>query len=364
MKLKSMTILLLGLGVLGATALDAQTARPGTLNYVEGAVSLEGQQLTDKSVGSVTLNPGETLTTQAGKAEILLTPGVFLRIDDNSAVRMVSPNLTLTQVELVHGRAGVEVDEIHPENDLELIDSGVTTQLVKPGYYEFDANNPTVMVFDGKAAVEVREGKYKVVKSHHELQLAPAAGVQALAKEKPVEFDTRKAKDDLYNWNSLRSEYLAEDNNQIAGEYADSGSYNPGWFWDPYAMDYTFIGGGPFWSSFGYGFYPFGWGGMYGGGYYGGGYYGGGYYGGNGYNRYGNTQSSVGGRPVGGPIRGGHYMSGSSFHGGGGFHGGSFSGGGFHGGGGGGGFGGGGFGGGGFHGGGGGGGFGGGGGHR
>ena len=359
MKLKSMTILLLGLGVLGAATLYAQTAHPGTLNYVEGSVSLEGQPMNDKSVGSVALNPGETLTTTEGKAEILLTPGVFLRIGDDSAVRMISPSLTLTQMELLHGRAGVEVDEIHPENDLEIIDSGVVTQLVRPGYYEFDANHPTVMVFDGKAAVQVREGKYKVVKSHHELQLAPAAGVQALAKEKPVEFDPRKAKDDLYNWNSLRSEYLAEDNNEIAGQYAGAG-YDPGWYWDPYAMDYAFIGGGPFFSPFGFGYYPFGWGGMYGGGFYGGGLYGGGYYGGNGYNRYGNNLSGVGTRPVGGPIRGGHYMSGGGFHGGGGgFHSGGFSGGGFHGGGGGG-FGGGG--GGGFHGGGGGGG--GGGGHR
>ena len=63
---------------------------------------------------------------------------------------------------------------------------------------------------------------------------------------------------------SLRSQYLAEANSQIAGEYASAG-YGPGWYWNPYGWGYTFIGAGPLYSPFGWGFYPFGWGGLYGG---------------------------------------------------------------------------------------------------
>jgi hypothetical protein len=329
MKFHTISLLMLGVGILGAPALIAQQVGPGMLNYVEGSVSLEGQPLNGKSVGNVTLNPGETLTTQTGRAEILLTPGVFLRLDHNSAVRMISPSLTETQMELVHGKAGVEVDEISKENDLEIIDSGVVTQLVQPGYYEFDANQPRVLVFDGKAAVEVSDGKYKVVKAHHTMNLAPASGQRPLAKEKAVNFNPRDAQDSLYRWNSLRSQYLAQDNNELAGEYASTGA-DPGWFWDPYAMDYTFIGMDPFWSPFGWGFYPFGWGswygGLYGPGWFGGGGYYGGYYGGNGYHRYGNHYAGIGNRPIGGPIQG------HGFHSAGGFHGGGFGGGGFHGG--------------------------------
>lgn len=336
MNTKSMTIMLLGLGLLSAPAFGADTPQtgvmpqPGALNYVEGSAFLEGQQLSNKSVGDSQLNPGEVLTTNTGKAELLLTPGVFLRLDDNSAVRMISPSLTLTQVELLHGRAGVEVDEIHPENDLEIIDGGVVTQLVKNGYYEFDASNPTAMVFTGKAAVEVRPGKYKVVKDHHEFQLAPGPGAKPLAKEKPASFNVKKAKDDLYNWSSLRSEYLAEDNRQIGSDYAGSEDFDSGWYWDPYAMDYTFIGAEPFWSPFGFGFYPpYYWSGGYFGGYYGGGY-GGRYYGGRngGMHNYGTAfgaQSGLGVRPRGGPIHVGGLRSGG--FGGGGFHGGGMGGG-------------------------------------
>src|SRR5712691_2625903 len=78
-------------GLFLATALAAPTwaneaARPGSLNYVEGQASIGNTNLDAKSIGSTELQPGETLTTRAGKAEVLLTPGVFFRVGDNSVV--------------------------------------------------------------------------------------------------------------------------------------------------------------------------------------------------------------------------------------------------------------------------------------
>ena len=327
MKLKMMMIGLLGLGIAGAPAFadqaPARTARPGTINYVEGAVSVQGQPLDSKDAGNATLEQGQDLSTANGKAEILLTPGVFLRVDSNSTVKMVNPDLTLTQVEVEKGRAGVEVDEIHDQNDLQVIDAGVTTRLDKKGYYEFDANHPQAMVFKGMAKTEVADGKWREIKSHHELMLNGGTS-ESLAKEKPADFDTNQP-DDLYKWSSLRSKYLAEANNQIAAEYA--GAYAPGWYWNPYGWGYTFIGAGPFFSPFGWGFYPFGYGGWYGG--WGGWYGAPGWYGHGRYYRYGDfhgnhgavrAPSASGFRSQGGFRAGG--MSG--FHGsmGGGFHGG------------------------------------------
>jgi hypothetical protein len=297
--------------MLGAQAFAAEPARPGTVNYVEGAAYLDGQPLNSKDVGSVTLEPGQELRTGAGKAEILLTPGVFLRLDADSTVKMVSPDLTLTQVELEKGRAGVEVDELHEQNNLQVLDAGVATRLDKNGYYEFDANKPMAMVFKGKATVDLGDGKSREIKEHHEFLLTAADNNQTLAKVKPADFDPRSAQDDLYNWSSLRSEYLAESNNQVAGEYA-AGGYYPGWYWNPYGWGYTFIGGGPFYSPFGWGFYPFGYGRFYDG------YYGRGY--GRGY--YGRGVVVHGGAVGGfhGGSMGGGSMGGGGFHGGGGGH--------------------------------------------
>jgi hypothetical protein len=335
-------IALAALGMLGVPAFGAyipnptnpaNPPRPGTVNYIEGAAYIDGRSLSSQSVGNTALDASQVLNTGAGKAEILLTPGIFLRVDNQSAVKMISPDLAQTQVELERGRAAVEVDQIFPENMVQIVDNGVTTQLMKTGYYEFDANQPEVMVFNGRAEVELGGGKWEAVKNHHELALVEGA------HQKPVDFDSHPADDDLYNWSRLRSQYLAEANNQIAGEYAYMPGFYPGWYWDPYMWDYTFLGWDPFFSPFGWGFYP--WGGPLG--FYGAGFYGGGFYN---HGRYGHQPN----RPVnGGGCTGLGGRGSSGNHGlngggrgfsrgggtfGGGFHGGGL-GGGFHGGGGG-----------------------------
>jgi hypothetical protein len=321
-------IALVALGLFGMPAFGADLPntnypqnypQPGTLNYIEGQANYDGQALTSKSVPGVQMQAGQELTTGTGKAEILLTPGIFLRVDDHSTVKMISPETDHTQVALEQGRAAVEVDQIFPQNMIQVVDNGVTTQLMKTGYYEFSSNPAETKVFDGQAEVQIGDGKWEKVKGHHELALAENM------REKTQDFNSHPSNDDLYNWSKLRSEYLAEANNQIAGEYASATGYNPGWYWDPWMWDYTFLGPGPFMSPFGWGFYP--WGGFYGGlGFYGGGFYGGHFYN---HGRYG--RGPVGNHAYGhGFYGGGMHGSAHAFAGGGGFHGGM--GGGFHGG--------------------------------
>jgi len=301
-----------------APAVAAEPAHPGTVNYIEGAVRLDGSPLNQKNVGSTALKAGDELSTATGKAEVLLTPGIYLRVDDQSEVKMVSPDLARTQVELEGGRAGVEVDQIFPQNCVQVIDGGVTTQLIKPGYYEFDANTPEVLVFKGRAEVERPSGKWEAVKDHHDLALTEGPRL------KTVDFNPRPANDELYNWSSLRSQYLAEANNQIAGEYAYAPGFYPGWYWDPWAWDYTFIGWDPFFSPFGWGFYPWGgYGGWWGGGWYGYGHRG--FYGHPGFYGHGFRGGFHGGVHGGTNIAGGFH--GGGFHGGGGFGGGGMRGG-------------------------------------
>src|SRR5580704_7713666 len=86
-----------------AFAQNTTTARPGTINYVEGQATLNGQPLSAKYGAEVA--QGQTIATQNGKVEILLTPGVFLRLGNNTAVTMVSPDLTKTEIQLDRGIA-------------------------------------------------------------------------------------------------------------------------------------------------------------------------------------------------------------------------------------------------------------------
>jgi hypothetical protein len=324
-----------------------RSAVPGTLNYVEGQVSIGSEFLNAKSVGSTQLDVGQSVTTSNGKTEVLLTPGVFLRLGNHSSAQMVSSSLTDTEVAVQEGEAMVEVDQLYPQNNIQIQQQGGTTRLLKTGLYDFDATHNLVRVVDGKAVV--RENDHDVtVKGGHELALNMAS------KPKTEKFDKKNFEaTDLYRWSSLRSDYLAQANVDAARTYFVNGFYGPGWFgagwyWDPWFADYTFIpGDGIFYNPFGWGFYSPFW--AYRAPLYYGGYYG------YGYHYFGNRPVRVGRDPApyrnqsfhsapafagnrgfaGGPGGGFH---GEGFHGGGfrsggfaasGFHGGGFSGGGF-----------------------------------
>jgi FecR protein len=266
-----LSLALLAIGILPAVpALAASSAVPGALNYVEGEVSVAGQPVTQRSVGSVQLEPNQVMETRQGRAELLLTPGVFLRLGDNSSVRFISPNLGDTRVELLKGRAIVEVTEIFKDNNLSVMLGGASTRLDKEGLYSFNADTRQVRVLDGKATVLVNDREVNLGKDH-ELTLA--------GKFKPEHFDAKAvaAQDPLYAWSNLRSEYEAEASMQSArAVFVGGGPYwdGPGWYWNPYWDMYGFIPGDGIWySPFGWPFYsPWagywgGWGGWYGGGY-------------------------------------------------------------------------------------------------
>jgi hypothetical protein len=238
-----------------ADVTSAQSAVPGTLNYVEGQVSIGDQALNSKSIGNAELKSGDSLVTEKGNAEVLLTPGVFLRVGNNSSVKMISPSLTDTEVEVDRGHAMIEVAEIHPENSLRVDEDGTATQLLKTGLYDFSRNQRELRVFDGKAFVESGHGHVDV-KGGREITLA------GNDLSKPRKFDKKSYEEgDLFRWSSLRSGYLAEANVDAAGMYAANGWGGPGWwgadwYWDPWFDAFTFIpGDGIFYSPFGWGFY-------------------------------------------------------------------------------------------------------------
>jgi hypothetical protein len=230
----------------------ANPARPGSLNYVEGQASVEGQSLGPEAIGKTELHAGQSLETQAGKAELLLTPGVFFRLGDNSSATMISLTLTNTELRLDKGEATVEVAELHPENNVVIAEGAAKTRLSKTGFYDFDAEHDIVRVYQGEANIEVNGHKIKVENDH---QLAFNAG----ASMTPEKFNKEQDQDDLYRWSSLRSSYLAEANVDRAQDHQEGYWYGAGWDWDPYYAAYTFIpGDGIFYSPFGWGFYsPF-----------------------------------------------------------------------------------------------------------
>ena len=306
-RFKALTFMLF-LATLCATAFgqNANPASPGTLNYIEGQASIDGRPVYPRSANDTTLDAGQTLATGKGKTEILLTPGIFVRLGDESTAQMVSTDLTHTEIRLESGRANVEVDQIYPQNTILIDLQNGQTQILKNGLYAFDANSSTVRVLGGKAVVNLG-ANIKPVELKGDRQL-----VLNGEPLKPQRFNKDEATaDPLYKWSSLRSQYLGVANLNLAEEYAGSPGFYPGWYWAGGPFGYTWLpGDGLFWNPFGYGFYsPYyirGGGFIYGG-------YGRGFYG----NRGGAVRAQGAAEFRGGPggFGGG---GGGGFHGGGG----------------------------------------------
>jgi hypothetical protein len=245
------------------TAPSPESVRPGSLNYVEGQVSSNGQPIDLHEVGHFALQPGQSLETGNGYAEVLLTPGAFLRIGPNSEFRLTSVGLADTRINLGRGNALLEADEVIPGTHLEVTVGNTSGDLLKKGLYEFSANPQDFRVFDGKLDV-IGMAKTRDIGKGDQIALANGDNL------KKTSFDLNQAKTDpLYVWSEARSRDEAARNQLVAKNSAGYVPVGAGWFWDPYAGYYGFWPSAYLYSPFGFGFY---------GGYYPGfyvGYYGG-----------------------------------------------------------------------------------------
>src|SRR5713101_4978514 len=99
---------LAALGGLPACAQSVISAHSGLVHYVEGRVLLDGKPVEVKITAFPEIKEGKEFRTEDGRAEVLLNPGVFLRMGENSSVRMVSNKLSDTRVEFLSGSVIIE----------------------------------------------------------------------------------------------------------------------------------------------------------------------------------------------------------------------------------------------------------------
>src|SRR5580700_4626003 len=159
-------VLALAAGSIAALAQSAViSARSGLIHYVEGEVYVSGQPVETKFGVFPEVKENQQLKTGEGRAEVLLTPGVFLRVGENSSFRMVTNRLIDTRLEFLTGAAVVEAEDIAKDNSITVVYRDATIHPTKKGIYRFDSDANELRVYDGLAevtaggqTVEVREG--------------------------------------------------------------------------------------------------------------------------------------------------------------------------------------------------------------
>jgi hypothetical protein len=245
-------------GLLFVGAAPAQSvisAHSGVIHYVEGEVTIDGTAVHPKFAEFPDVKSGQVLATEEGRVEVLLTPGVFLRLTENSSVRMISNALANTRLDLVSGSALIEVAELLEHNAIAFDAVGAHITLAKKGLYRIDvsASPARLRVFDGQAVVSVGAASV-VAHKGHQVDLDAAKLVDA-------RFDVKDT-DPFYRWSSRRADYVAAAN-VISARVASNSDYSSGfasgpsgWSWNPYFGMYTFLpANGVYFSPFGAAFY-------------------------------------------------------------------------------------------------------------
>lgn len=177
----------------------AISARAGLLHYIEGRVDIDGQIVEPETYRFTHLQQDQILTTKTRcRVELLLNPYAFLRVAENSSVRLVSADLMDTRIELLSGRAILDVDDIENGNSITVVVQGMEIEIRKDGLYQF-AVPDLLRVYDGEAVL----AEAKVTKGR-QIEISGAS-------LEPAKFD-REEHDDLYRWNARRARAIDRTN--------------------------------------------------------------------------------------------------------------------------------------------------------
>ena len=243
-----------------ASSIYVISAKAGGVNFVEGKVAVARK---DAKNGYLLkgdeLEIGDKVSTGAsGKAEILLNPGSYVRLGENSDFEFVSTSLENLKVKISRGSAIFEViadDEFR----VSVATPNADFYVVKSGVYRIDVlSDGAGKIEVWKGAAEIGDGKSAPLKKG---QSATVNGTETAI----VKFD-RDDKDPLETWSKERAKNLAKINSNLnraslRNSLMSSGSswniYNSYGLWvlDPFSRGFCFLPFGYGWSSpYGYWF--------------------------------------------------------------------------------------------------------------
>jgi FecR-like protein len=200
------------------------SAQAGLVNYVDGPVNV---QLYQQLAAGTPIQTGPQ-----GHVEILLNPGSFLRLGENSTIVLDSVQLTHIAVRVVSGAASIESTEIDKRTPIRVTTGNLQTLIVSSGSYRF--SDDTASVIDGKlrtaeSAITVKKGQQvtAIDNRYEKRKTAPS-------------IDTAE----LDQWTERRSSELANAAAFAYRERSNGGIFSYGWFpyWGIFANQPRFTG--------------------------------------------------------------------------------------------------------------------------
>jgi hypothetical protein len=230
------------------------TARAGGVNAVTGRATMrshgntEWQQLTIKE----DLEAGDVVKTGVdGRVEMLLNPGSYLRIAENSEVELADNSLENLEVRLLRGTAIVEVTGA----DDEALFIGITTphtrmSIIRRGLYRVNVvpgDTTELIVRKGRVMLE---GSHTKIKGGNKVVFSSSSF--SVAK---LEKTDKKDWDALESWSKDRAQTLAKANSRLTRRdvssymatfndvfaFSTMGGSSGLWMYNPTIRCYTFL---------------------------------------------------------------------------------------------------------------------------
>lgn len=255
------------------------SAKAGGVNAVSGQVMVKrAGQAPQLLTSQDDLNSGDVVNTGLGsQAEILLNPGTYLRLAEDSEFELVDNSLESLLVKLIKGSAIIEATG---PGEVELRIPIITQQqkmtIVRAGIYRINVRPGVTELFVRKGRMALSGDRDDIIKSGKKMTFSSSAG-QSIAKLEKSETDQ------FDDWSKLRGQTLARANVKLSARtlngYLASSTWGRLdarfgrwglWTWSAYSSCYTFLPfyggwGSPYGNNYGL-FAPWGYG--YPGGYY------------------------------------------------------------------------------------------------
>jgi hypothetical protein len=253
-------VFVLGLASIGAAQNREKfgiSAKAGGVNSVTGRVMVERAGKSQVLTAEDDLTAGDRVTTGAlSQIEVLLNPGSYLRVAENSAFELDDNSLANLRVRLIKGSAIVEAMGL---DDTELHITIVTKQarvvVTRRGVYRINAAADSTELLVRKGRALINDNPSNVIKGGNEVVFRSGSFVATkLGNKQQDQFD---------DWSKERANMLAKANDKLSARglntYIDSfdsfawafSAANPYGFWafSAFSHCFTFL---PFyygWSS-------------------------------------------------------------------------------------------------------------------
>lgn len=230
------------------------SAKAGLLHYFEGDVytseknvggDLERTKVPQSKTRFVQLEEKQLFSTEDGRAEILLAPGMFLRMGENCEIKFLSVRLGESVVSVPHNEKNCvmvfDFLDVPKDTTFWFRYDDWFFNIQKGGVYHFSTNGPnagaTLRVLSGEINTDEMEGfSGRLSKGKSLILREPKVITKKLKKD---------FSDEITRWSKRRDSYLAAANvwaaKNVFDGFTKNNLRNNFWYWNPYFGMYTFI---------------------------------------------------------------------------------------------------------------------------